>query len=142
MRSDELARLERLADVVVGADLEPLDAAFGLAARGQHQDRHARGRAQRAGELETGLARHHHVEDQEVEAQAFELGARLGRRLGGGDPIAFGQQEARKEVADAAVVVDHQHVRRIVGKLGGGGRHGAHGDLSAGAGAASGPRAQ
>ena len=33
--------------------------------------------AQRAREFEAGLARHHHVEDQEIEAQAFELGARI-----------------------------------------------------------------
>ena len=28
--------------------------------------------------LEAGLARHHDVEDQQIEAQPFELGARIG----------------------------------------------------------------
>ena len=37
----QLARRERLHDVVVGADLEPGDAVGLLVARGQHQDRHA-----------------------------------------------------------------------------------------------------
>ena len=47
-----------------------------------------------------------------------ELGARLGRGLRGGDAIAFGQQEARQQVADAAVVVDHEQMRRVVGERG------------------------
>ncbi|MFT3878463.1 MAG: hypothetical protein QM703_02250 [Gemmatales bacterium] len=43
----------------------------------------------RAREIEAGFARHHHVEDQQIEMQAFELGARIRRRLRGGDAIAF-----------------------------------------------------
>ena len=39
--------------------------------------------ADRLREIEAGLARHHHVEDQEIEAQAAELGARLRGALGG-----------------------------------------------------------
>ena len=66
-------------------------------------------------ELEAGLARHHHVEDQQVEAHAAELGARGRRGVGGGDAIALAGEEARQQVADAAVVVDHQQVRRVVG---------------------------
>ena len=66
----QLARLERLGDVIVGADLQPVDPAFRGVARGQHHDRHRGGRADEAGEIEAGLARHHHVEDQEIEVQA------------------------------------------------------------------------
>ena len=33
--------------------------------------------ADRLGEIEAGFARHHHVEDQQIEAQAVELGARV-----------------------------------------------------------------
>ena len=37
--------------------------------------------AQLAGEIEAGLARHHDVEDQQIEAQSCELGARVGGGL-------------------------------------------------------------
>jgi hypothetical protein len=84
-----------------------------------HDDRHARGRAQMAGEIEPGLSRHHGVEDQQVEAQPLELGARVGGRLRGGDAVAFGEQEAREQRADAAIIVDHQQMGGLVGERGG-----------------------
>ena len=114
-----------------------------LVARGQHEDRHARGGAQVARELEAGLARHHHVEDQQIEAQPFELGARIGGGLRGGDAIALGEQEARQQVADAPVVVDHQQMRGVVGESGGYRGHGPHaGHRLSSAAAARGRRAR
>ena len=71
----QFARLERLGDIIVGADLQALDPAFGFMARRQHDDRHRRGGADEAGEIEPGFAGHHHVEDQQVEMQAEQLGA-------------------------------------------------------------------
>ena len=106
--------------------VEAFDPAARFVAGGQHDDRHARGCAQVARELEAGLARHHDVEDQQVEAQPFELGARIGGGLSGGDAVAFGKQEAREQVADAAVVVDHEQMGSIVGKSGGYRGHGPH----------------
>ena len=94
----QLARLEGLGEIVVGADLEPADAVRHLRARGQHEDRHRRGLPQRLGEFEPALARHHHVDDQEVEGDAGELPARLGGRGGGGDAEAV----ARRGSASAA----------------------------------------
>ncbi len=44
-----------------------------------------------------------------------ELGARVGRGLGRGHAVALAGKKARQQVADAAVVVDHQQMRRIVG---------------------------
>src|SRR5262249_52299543 len=61
----ELARFEWLADIVVSPALEPLDAAFRLAACGQHQDRYTRARAQIAGKLEAALTRHHDIENHQ-----------------------------------------------------------------------------
>ena len=98
----------------------------GFVTGGQHDDRHARRGAQIAGEIEAGLARHHDVEDQQVEAQALELGARVGGGLRRGDAVALGHQEARKQIADDAVVVDHQQVGRVVGESGGHRGHGLH----------------
>ena len=37
---DQLTRLERLGDIIVGADLQAFDPAFRLGACGQHDDRH------------------------------------------------------------------------------------------------------
>ena len=46
------------------------------------------------GEIEAGLARHHHVEDQEVKVQAEQFCARIAGRGGGGDAVAFAGEEA------------------------------------------------
>ena len=73
-------------------------------------------RADRSREIEAVLARHHDVEDEQIETQAVELGARLRGVVGGGDAIAFGGQKAREQVADAAVVVDDEQMRRVVGE--------------------------
>ena len=77
----QLARLEGLGEVVVGADFQSADAVRHLGARGEHEDRNRRGLLQRLGEFEAAFARHHHVDDQQVEGDARELAARLG---GGG----------------------------------------------------------
>ena len=44
----------------------------------------------------------------------LQLGARVRRRLRGGDAIALAGEEARQQIADAAVVVDDQQMRRVV----------------------------
>ena len=77
----------------------------------------ARGLADEAGEIEAGLAGHHDVEDEQIEMQAGELGARVARAHRGGDAIALAAEEARQQIADAAVVVDQQEMRGVVGRL-------------------------
>ena len=69
----QLARLERLGDIIVGADLQALDPGFRLVARRQHDDRHRRGGADEAGEIEPGFAGHHHVEDQQSKCRPSSL---------------------------------------------------------------------
>ncbi len=49
--------------------------------------------------------------------QAQQLRARIAGACGGGDAIAFAGEEARQQIADAAVVVDQQQMRRIVGRF-------------------------
>ena len=46
-----------------------------------------------------------------------QLGARIAGAVGGGDAIALAGEKARQQIADAAVVVDHQQMRRVVGRL-------------------------
>ena len=71
----QLARRERLADIIVGAELEP-DHAIGLvAARGQHDDRDAvAGIAQPAQDRQPIEPGHHHVEQDGIEPAACERG--------------------------------------------------------------------
>ena len=51
----QLARLERLRQIIVSAHLQTFDAALGGIARGQHQDRHVGIAADRFGEIETRI---------------------------------------------------------------------------------------
>ena len=79
---DQLARGERLGDVVVGADLEP-DHLVDLAVLGgQHDDRHLRLGPHRAADLGAGQAGQHQVEQDQVGTGAVELGERLGPGAG------------------------------------------------------------
>ena len=67
----KLARLERLGEKIVDAVFEPCDPVFGFGSRRQHEDWHAaavgRVGAQSRREIEPVLARHHHVENDEIE---------------------------------------------------------------------------
>ena len=49
--------------------------------------------------------------------QTVEFGAGILRAHRGGDAVAFAAQKTRQQVADAAVVVDQQQMRRVVGRL-------------------------
>ena len=119
----QLARFERLGEIIVDADLQPAHAIGRLGARGQHDDRHVGALAQAFGEGEAVFARHHHVEDDEVEGEVGEKAARLGGRGGDGDAMAVLRKIGRQQVAQAAVVVDHQHMGGVVGERRGGGAH-------------------
>ena len=70
--------------------------------------------AQVRGEVEAALARHHQVEDDQVEGEAAELAARIGRILGGGDEKAVVGQIAGEQPAQPGVVVDHEDMRRFL----------------------------
>ena len=122
-RSDSSRGSNGFDEIIVGADFEAHDPVLLLVARGQHQDRHRRVGADGAREIEAVFARHHDVEDQEIEIQAFELGARLARALGGGDAIAFADKKPQQQRANAAVVVDDEQMRRVVGGVRGRRRH-------------------
>ena len=64
---EQLAKVERLGQVVVGAGVESVDARLDGVARGQHQHRHVgAGGAQLAADRQAVLARQHHVEDDGV----------------------------------------------------------------------------
>ncbi len=107
---EELARLERLGQIVVGADLQADDAVCGIPARGEHQHRRVLFRAQLAAHLESVDVGQHQVEHQRVKRlmrKPLESGAasgldrnakpRLAEILGNhlGEPgIVFDQENA------------------------------------------------
>ncbi len=73
MRGDNSRGSRRLRHVVVGTKFEASNPVLGFITRGEHQYRHARRLPQRLDEIEAGFARHHHVEDKQVEIQTREL---------------------------------------------------------------------
>ncbi len=76
----------------------------------------SRSRFDLARKLEAADAGHHDVEQHDVEVEAPERGLRH-RGIGGRrDAEALGEEIAREQVADLVVVIDDQHVRRIVGQ--------------------------
>ena len=103
-----LARVERLRQVIVGAELQPHDAVQVVAARGQHQHRHVGLRADAAADLEPVHVGQHHVQDHRAHV------ARLQRRQPGSTVGALLDREtARHEIAtqhrgQPLVVVDDQ----------------------------------
>ena len=107
----QLARLEGLGQVVVGAQLEADDAVDGLAARGEHQQRQAARAgvgAQLAREVEAVAVGQHEVEHQRVVRLLAQPVAAGGDRAGGVDRIAGTAQVLAHHGGEARVVVDQQ----------------------------------
>ena len=104
----QLARLEGLGQIIVGAALQPVDAVLGLGHRGQQQDRHVAGLAQALGQREAALARHHHIDDQQIESDARQLLPRLGGIARRGDAKAGFDEIAAQQVAQPRIIVDDQ----------------------------------
>src|SRR5581483_1756828 len=112
----QLARLEGLGNVVVDAGLEAFDALLGLGLGRQQAYRDVGYRLEVARQIEPAFARHHHVEDHDVEGEAAHGGA-CARRIRGrrhAKPVL--EQVLRQEVANALIVVDDQDVRSVVGQ--------------------------
>ena len=68
----ELARRERLRDVIVGTELEADDAICFLAAGGEHDHRQLRARSDPAAQVEAVRPGKHHVEDDEIEPLSLD----------------------------------------------------------------------
>ena len=106
---DELARRERLRDVVVGADLEPGDTVGLLVARREHENRHRGLRADAAADLEAVDAGQADVEHDEADRVPRELRERL---LAGAHPdhaIAVTAEVRPHDRADRLLVLDEEH---------------------------------
>jgi hypothetical protein len=106
---DELARRERLGQIVVGADLEPDDAIGLLVARGEHEDRHLRAHADVAADLEAVLARQADVEQHHPDLVALELDERLLAGPHPDDAVAVAREVAADELSDRGLVFDEEN---------------------------------
>ena len=110
----ELLERERLDQVVVGADVEPLDAIVDRVAGGEHQDRRAvAGLAHPARDLEPVDARHRDVEHDGV---GRVRGERVERLLAVGrerDLVLVEPQRALERPPHGRLVIDHQNARHL-----------------------------
>ncbi len=70
--------------------------------------------AQRLGEVDARLLRHHHVENEQIEGQAAHGRAGALSVDGGRHPVAVIVEIARQEIAYAAVIVHHKNVGRVI----------------------------
>jgi hypothetical protein len=108
----QFAHGEGLGQIVVRAHFEADDTVGLLVARREHQHRHRAelARAQFAAQHEAVLARHHEVEHDQIGRAALQHGAHLPAVGGQRNAHAVLLQIAREQFADAAIVVDDQHV--------------------------------
>jgi hypothetical protein len=114
----QFARVEGLAQVVVGADFEADDAVDVLALGGEHDDRGAVvGRAQAAADRQAVLAGHHQVEHDQVDRVAQQDAIERLAVLGHDHFEPFLRQVAAQQVADAGVVVDDHDLVGASGNL-------------------------
>jgi hypothetical protein len=108
----QLARVERLGDVVVGADFEARHAVDHVARAGDHDDAELVALAQVARERQAVLARQADVEQHHRRRRALELRAHRGAARGERDLVAVLAEILRQHLPDRRVVVDHQNARR------------------------------
>ena len=106
---DELGQLERLRDVVVGAELEPDDHVDRVAPGRQHHDRNPALTADLAAHLEAVELRKHHVEDDKVERPLPELDETLPAVGCRRDREAGLRQAERRHLPDRGIVLHEQH---------------------------------
>src|SRR6185369_6517926 len=105
----QFARIERLAQVIVGADLQPDDPIHVLAFGREHDDgRAVIGRPQAAADRKSVFARHHEVEYDQVGRFAQHEAVQGFPVLGQDDLESFLGQIAAQEVADSGVIVDDE----------------------------------
>jgi hypothetical protein len=121
----ELARAERLGDVVIGADLQSLQTVVLRDPGGEHDDRHVRFFPQGARHVETVEAGKPEVEHDQVGAEVGTAPARRFERtdaVAGHDHVEAGKpQVIARDCGDLRLVVnDQDRLHRSAGVGGGG----------------------
>ena len=107
----QLARVERLGQVVVRAHLKADDSVGRLGDGGQHDDRRRILGANVATQLQPALAGQHDVENDEVDLRAAQQRLHFGSVGRYRNAHASLLEEFLQQVANSLVVVDDQYVR-------------------------------
>ncbi len=107
--ADELSGRERLGHVVVGAELQAEDAVDLVAPGRQHDDRHVGLLTDVAREVETALARQHHVEHEQVGVDLLEEERAARRVLRGVHLVALLLERVAHDLEDRVLVVDDEY---------------------------------
>jgi hypothetical protein len=106
---EELARVERLAEIVVGAELEPDDAIDVVVPGGQHDNWHRAACTQATADRKAVLSGQHDVEDHEVWFHPRKRSVNGNAVLGDLDGEAFAHEKVGEQRADVAVILDEKN---------------------------------
>ena len=102
----------RLHQVIVGAEVEALDAVLELGPGGEDEDRDVIGLAQPAKDLDSVDLRKAEIEDHQVRQELGGGAQRLFAVAGGAHLVPLGPECAPKHVGDLCVVLDDQNATR------------------------------
>ena len=105
---DDFAGGGGLDDLFIGAETETSDFVAVLLFGAEDEDGDVAELADAADDLETGLAGHHHVEEDDVDRLVAEDVEGGGAFEGGHDGVALGFQEVAHEVDDVFLIVDDE----------------------------------
>src|SRR5262245_46314641 len=106
---EELARVERLAQIVVGAELEPDNAIDVVVPGGQHDNRHRAACTQTTADRKAVLSGKHDVEDHKVWFHPRMRAVDTDTILGDLDGKAFAHEKVGEQRADVAVILDEKN---------------------------------
>ena len=103
--------MERLRDVVVGAEVEALRLVGGRPLGGQQDDRHRPAFTQLAHDLDAIEVGHHDIEEDDVRPNLFGLGQGLLTTAGGDDAEPLFPEGDRDEFRDPGLIVGDKDER-------------------------------
>jgi CheY-like chemotaxis protein len=110
-RNGELVGVERLGDVVVGAEVEALGLVGGRALGREQDHRHRPALTQLAHDLDAVEVGHHDVQQDDVRPDLLRLLEGLLATVGGDDAEALLRQRDGHELGDSRLVVRDEHER-------------------------------
>ena len=110
---DQLARIKRFAEIVVGADLKADDAVDVLFERGEEDDRHVGALCpQVAAKIEPGAVWQHDIENNEIDMTGRQLLVQLMAARGKQYAEALAFDIAGEQLADLRIVVGDENALR------------------------------
>ena len=101
--------VERLGDVVVGAEFQPDDAIDRVTFAGDHDDRHVVGRPHGPRDVEAVLTAEVKIQRDQVDGRRLEMRGKPGAIFGFGHAIAFEFKRVAQQRANGDVVVDDEN---------------------------------